>query len=123
VALPQGAGPSPWGITSGGLPPLEVHVGITLPDPLVSDGVYARLPGVRIRCLSTPQSFLQPFLALRVPPPPPAATMTWPGILAAVHLTPIVIPEREAAVHAETIGIGRNKRLGLCSSHYLIQPQ
>src|ERR1700678_3077827 len=99
--------------------PPRVHIGVMLPDPVVSDRVCVRARGVRVLFLRTPQPFLKPFLVLRVPQTLPAATM----ICLAIHLAirPTWIPEWEAAVYTEAIGVSRDKRPGLRRRHGLIQ--
>jgi hypothetical protein len=41
------------------------------------------------------------------------------GMLVAVLSAPIPSPEREAAVFAEAIGVGRDEQVWLCTSHNL----
>jgi hypothetical protein len=111
----------PHPISSRGPPLLKIYIRVMLSDPSMSDGVLACASGVWVRFLRNPQPFPPPFLALRVPQPSYTATMIWQGILIAVRLAGIQFPEREAAVYAEAIGVGRNEEVWLCTSHNLTQ--
>jgi hypothetical protein len=77
--------------------------------PEVSDSIFTRAPGVRIRLLRLSQPHLEAF-RIRVPPTLFAAPTIWEVILMAVLPLPIPFPEREAAVGAEAVSLGWNER-------------
>jgi hypothetical protein len=82
------------------------------------DGIFACAPVIRIRTLCRIQSSPESTIVLRILVALAAAAMSWKRILLAMPLIPLAIPEREAAMRTEMLGICRNeRRITLSGSH------
>ena len=86
--------------------------------PAVSDGIFTRARGVRVRLLGHPKPHFEAFRIRRIPPPSLATSMIGEEVkLMAVLSPPVASPEWEAAVRTEAVSIGWNERDVALSGH------